>query len=249
MAFISSEVNNEIVTITLTAGVTNPINLELINALSNELDDNSSDNNLSGLILTSANNKFFSIGFDIPALLTLSRTGIEEFYTAFNDLCLRLFTLQIPTISTITGHYVAAGCILAACTDYRFLGNINAKTGITAIKLGLPVPFLSEQIVRLRFNESQGNELLATGDLYSHDWVKDSGFIDQFTSQEELLTVATDFIRNKYISDNFKHLKKEKVMPIVEAYKNNKEQDKQNFIAKWFSEPVQVALKEATKKF
>jgi len=250
MAHVKTEQQDGIFIISLTSGVTNPINLEITQAILNELrsaSENISD--ISGLLLTSANNKFFSIGFDIPTLLELDKDGLVEFYDSFNELCLNLFSFPRPTISALTGHYVAAGCIIAACTDHRFLAAGKAKTGITAVKLGLPVPFLAEQIVRQRLENVYSNEILTTGELYDSDWAQQSGFVDDVKPQESLLGEAISFILNNTNSDGYIISKKKIVAPIVQTYLENKEQDKIKFINKWFSEPVQNALHEATKKY
>ena len=179
----------DIAIIYLNNGVTNPINIEFCKDFINTLSKIRQTNHLKGLIVTSANSKFFSIGFDIPTLLKCDREGINVFYNVFNELCEALFTLPVYSISALTGHYVAGGCLIAACTDARIVVDGRAKTGITAIKLGLSVPLLGHLIVKYRMNQEYGDEFLRTGDFYEIPWVDRSGFLDKVTTQDELMNV------------------------------------------------------------
>ena len=52
-------------------GVTNPINAQMVADLSHALEDLESNPNVKGVILVGADEKFFSIGFDIPGLYDL----------------------------------------------------------------------------------------------------------------------------------------------------------------------------------
>ncbi|UCD05621.1 MAG: enoyl-CoA hydratase/isomerase family protein, partial [candidate division WOR-3 bacterium] len=110
-----------IAVVRLSRGTTNAINLELIHDLSDNLKVTRDDADISGLVLTSANEKFFSIGFDIPGLINLEEGDFREFYKAFNRLCLDMYTFPKPIVAAITGHAVAGGCILTICCDYRFI--------------------------------------------------------------------------------------------------------------------------------
>ncbi|KPK70837.1 hypothetical protein AMJ87_08190, partial [candidate division WOR_3 bacterium SM23_60] len=56
----------------LSRSVTNALNLDLLNELAEILKKVRKDSTIYSFILTSANDKFFSIGFDIPELYGLS---------------------------------------------------------------------------------------------------------------------------------------------------------------------------------
>jgi enoyl-CoA hydratase/carnithine racemase len=78
--------------IKLDRGVTNALSLELVNGLGETLQQVEDDADVHSLVLVSANDKFFSIGFDIPQLFDLAREDFEAFYRAFNQVCLKLYT-------------------------------------------------------------------------------------------------------------------------------------------------------------
>jgi enoyl-CoA hydratase len=251
MPLVESDIKDDIAIIYLNNGVTNPINTELCNDFIDALDKLKQTDQPKGLIVTSASTKFFSIGFDLPKLLNCDRAGINEFYYAFNGLCETLFTMPLYTLSAITGHYVAGGCLIAACTDARIVVDGRAKTGITAIKLGLSVPLLGHLIVMQRMNQEHGDEFLRTGDFYDIPWVNNSGYLDKITTQEELLNEAKKNVKDEYSKQppDFKQQKDQMTKQILKEYKKNLGQDRTKFIDSWFDPNVQRKLKEAVKKF
>jgi enoyl-CoA hydratase/carnithine racemase len=251
MTLVKIEISNDIAIIRLNNGVTNPINTKLCYDLINALNKVKQTSPLQGLILTSASTKFFSIGFDIPTLIKQDRDAIYEFYNVFNELCETLFTFPVYTVSAITGHYVAGGSLISASTDSRIVVEGRAKTGITAIKLGLAVPFLGQLIVRLRMKAEYADEFLTTGDFYEISWAHESGYIDKLSTQEGLLDDAMMLLKNEIAkqSSNFKKKKEKTTKPIVDNYKKNLEHDRIKFVNSWFDPKVQQALYKAMEKF
>ncbi len=251
MKLISTEIINQITVIKLTGSITNPIDLDTTRELLNSLSALSASTETKGLILTSGNNKFFSIGFDIPQLLELDRNGFSEFYDKFNELCLALFSLPMLTLSSIPGHCIGAGCILAACTDFRFIARGSTKTGVTATKFGLPVPYLADKIIHNLLGDDHAEELLSTGELYDINWSQAVGYIDKVKSQETLLADAQAFLEFQIIHPDpeFINKKTTKIRSIKQAYLENKYRDKIKFIEKWFSPDVRDSLIKAKNKF
>ncbi len=106
---------DKVAVLKLDHGVTNAINLEVINELAKVLKAVKTDTNVQALVLSSTNDKFFSIGFDIPQLYYLSKEDFKLFYERFNERCMELYTFPKPTVAAITGHAIAGGFILALC--------------------------------------------------------------------------------------------------------------------------------------
>ena len=104
MKHISIEIRDRVKVIKLDHGITNALNGEVIQELADELLKVREDPKVQGLVLSSANEKFFSIGFDIPNLYQLPRNEFSEFYHDFNKFCLELYTIPKPTVAAITGH-------------------------------------------------------------------------------------------------------------------------------------------------
>ena len=66
---VTLEMRDSVAVVRLQRGVSNAINLALVTELRNLLSQAAQDPQIHGLVLTSSNSKFFSIGFDLPALV------------------------------------------------------------------------------------------------------------------------------------------------------------------------------------
>ena len=144
MNVIRVECQDEVATVRLNRPVTNALNLQLVEELAETLKQVTSESDVRSLVLGSSNDKFLSIGFDIPNLFERTREDFTVFYRAFNQMCLDLYTLPKPTIAAVTGHAIAGGCILVLCCDYRFIAQGRKLVGLNEIKLGVPIPYLAD---------------------------------------------------------------------------------------------------------
>ena len=163
MSSMSVDYQDTVALVRLSRGVTNALDLDLINELGALLERIEHDSSASALVLGSGNEKFFSIGFDIPHLFELPRPAFETFYAAFNRVCQSLYTLPKPTVAAITGHAVAGGCILALCCDYRFIAEGKKWMGLNEIKLGVPVPYLADCVLRNIVGSRYARDMMDTG--------------------------------------------------------------------------------------
>jgi enoyl-CoA hydratase/carnithine racemase len=143
MMMIRTEYHDKVAVVKLNRGITNALNLQLVNELAETLHGVKHDSDVHSLVLGSSNEKFFSIGFDVPELFELTKSDFKFFYQTFNRVCLDLYTLPKPTIAVITGHAIAGGAILALCCDYRFIAEGRKLMGLNEIRLGVPVPYPS----------------------------------------------------------------------------------------------------------
>ena len=73
------EYRDSVVTIKLDHQISNAINLKMVNGMTGVIRKVKSDPRLKALILRSSNEKFFSIGFDIPSLFELDKQNFQVF--------------------------------------------------------------------------------------------------------------------------------------------------------------------------
>jgi len=163
---IYTEFRDEVAVLKLNRGVTNALNLQLVSQLAENLQTVRDDSDVQGLVLSSFNEKFFSIGFDIPELIKLTIDDFRVFYQVYNRICVDLYTLPKPTIAAITGHAIAGGCILALCCDYRFIAEGRKLMGLNEIKLGIPVPYPGDCILQHVVGTRNAREIMGTGEFY-----------------------------------------------------------------------------------
>lgn len=163
---ISVDYQDTVAIVRLNRDVKNALDLNLVDELDEILKIIRQDLQIHGLVLGSCSDKFFSIGFDIQKMFDYPREDFEVFYQAFNRVCLNLYTFPKPTIAAITGHAVAEGCIMVLCCDYRFIGDQRRLMGLNEIKLGVPVPYLADCVLRDIVGTRIAKEITDTGEFY-----------------------------------------------------------------------------------
>ncbi|MHA2244355.1 MAG: enoyl-CoA hydratase/isomerase family protein [Candidatus Hodarchaeales archaeon] len=248
---ISIEVSESVGVLKLTRGITNAINLELVNELSTNLQKMKQNPGIHSLVLSSSNEKFFAIGFDIPELFKLSQEDFKVFYHSYNRLCLDLYSFPKPTIAAINGHAIAGGCILALCCDYRIISEGRKLMGLNEIKLGVPVPYPGDCILRQIVGSRNAQEITYTGDFYPSEELLQMGLVDKVVPLKQVISEAIGKakILGSLPQEAFSMIKRNR-MEIVEAQilKNLTEKE-QSFLKHWFSAEARKQLEEATKKF
>ncbi|MBN1149455.1 MAG: enoyl-CoA hydratase/isomerase family protein [Anaerolineales bacterium] len=248
---VSLDRQDQIIILKLDHGITNAIDLELVEELEQALQGVMDDKGIRALTLTSASDKFFSIGFDIPALIALSRPDFETFYREFNRLCLDLYTFPKPTVAALRGHAIAGGCILALCCDYRLVGAGKKLIGLNEVKLGVPAPYLADCILRQLVGVLNARQIVELGEFYAPEDALRLGLVDQICDPQVLLqeAITKAALLGSSPGPAFSLIKRNRT-EILEAQVLSRWDAKQStFIDCWYSEPTRRLLKEAAEKF
>jgi enoyl-CoA hydratase/carnithine racemase len=251
MQLISTEIQETVGIIELKNGVTNTISQQMIQEMAESLEIFDADPQVRGLVITGSGDKFFSIGFDIPNLYDLSRAEFEDFYNTFNRFALRLFTFPKPTIAAITGHAIAGGCILALCCDYRFIAAGRKLMGLNEIKLGVPVPYTADCILRDLIGTQRGRDVLELGEFYPPDDLLHLGMVDKVAPLEEVLPAAIEHIKliGKNPLEAYAITKANRTKPVETAIRADFQEKMDQFIDCWYAPEGRARIKEAMQKF
>ncbi len=251
MKWIDAVTEDSVLILKLNHGVTNAINGELLKELGNSLEEIKNDPEIAALVLTSANEKFFSAGFDLPELYPQEVSGFKEFFHLFNRICLDLYTLPRLTVAALTGHAIAGGFILASCCDYRFMAQGKKLCGLNEIQIGVPVPYIADLILRQLVGDRAATELMYTGALVPAEKALEIRFLDALVSPEELLKEAVSKARTlgRLPRAAFQTIKTNRTAEIAALGRLELEEDIQTFLKMWYSEEARERLKEALKKF
>lgn len=247
MSSITLENQEKIHVIRINNGVTNAISPDMIDDLDAAL--TTAKEKAAGLALFGGE-KFFSMGFDLPTLMGLDRNELETFYHRFNQVILTLFTLPMPTCCAIVGHAVAGGTILALGCDYR-MAAAEKKLGLNEIKLGLPVPYLADLILRHTIGHRAATELTYGGNFVTAAEARQMGLVDDMYPQPDLEQKAIEKISQiaEYPQAAFAALKANHVEAIRSAYEKSSQTKDEIFLDCWFDTATQALLKEASKNF
>jgi enoyl-CoA hydratase/carnithine racemase len=248
MTKVKVEPHADVVVLRLNNGVTNAISSELLDDLTDAL--HQAKDGFKGLILAGGT-KFFSIGFDLPALLQLDRPAMTDFYFKFNQTALDLYTVPLPTACAIAGHAIAGGTILALTADFRFASSGRKLMGLNEVKIGVPVPYLADLILRQIVGDREATELNYRGEFLETEQARKIGLLDDICPLEELERKAIEKVTDLagLPPYGFNLIKENRVEEIRSRFKERGSAKIGLFLACWFNPAVQELLKEAAKKF
>jgi 3,2-trans-enoyl-CoA isomerase len=237
---VQLEPDGHIAHIKLSRGVTNAIDPDTVDA----------DENLTSVILESSNDKFFSIGLDVPFLLELHGAELQAFSETFNRLCMRLYTFPFPTVAAITGHAVAGGCILAMCCDHRVISEGRKLIGVNEVRLALPVPFAADTIMRHELGARSSRIVMETGELYPSEEAFRLGLVDEVVPLEQVRSRAKEYalMMSELPVRAFRMNKRNRTEPVEDHIKKHLHERAKYFVRCW-QECAQERLREAAKKF
>jgi enoyl-CoA hydratase/carnithine racemase len=228
--------------------VTNAIGTLMVENLSAAVNQVKTD--FKGLVLAGGE-KFFSMGFDLPALLKLDRSKMTEFFYRFNQVVLDIFTLPMPTACAITGHAIAGGTILASSCDYRFLASGRKLMGLNEIKIGVPVPYLSDLMLRQIAGDRSATDMVYLGEFIEPTQAEKIGLADEVVSGDQVESRALEKISqiSALPQKAFAAIKTNRTESIRQAYEKNHQTKNEIFLDCWFKPATQKLLSKAAEKF
>jgi methylglutaconyl-CoA hydratase len=175
----------------------NALNSELVNALTKQFEDLSSNMDVKVVVL-SGNGQDFCSGADLESLRKIADSSYEENLDDANEL-LRLFVAirkcPVPIIAMVHGKALAGGCGLATACDI-VVASEESVFGYPEVHIGF-VPALVSAITRRNLSEKRAFELLTLGSRFDAKTAMDYGMINRVVASVELKTV-TDSIAETY---------------------------------------------------
>jgi len=251
MELLDLEYQDNVAIVSFTRSVTSPLNPAIVKKLTETLTKLRDEPTVHGLVLTSSNTKFFSIGLDIPELFPLTKKDFTTFLHSFNGLCIDLYTFPKPTVAAIPGHAIAAGCILTLCCDYRYIAGGKKLMGLNEVKLGVPVPYPADRILRQIVGAGNARTIMECGDFYGPETLREMGVVDEVLSEETLLPRSIEKASSlgKHPHPAFGMIKRNRTEEVEAKILKNREEKERFFVECWYSREVRERLKEAMKKF
>ncbi|MCX5868532.1 MAG: enoyl-CoA hydratase/isomerase family protein [Proteobacteria bacterium] len=245
------EHDKKVAILKLDRGVPNPIDLEMVRELDQALREVKQNPGIQGLVLSSANEKIFSLGFNLPVLFPLSREDFQTFFQAFTRFCLDLYTLPKPTAAALTGHAVAGGCILAISCDLRFIADGKKSMGLNEVKLGVPVPYVTDCILHQILGARPAREIMESGDFYPPLALLEMGLVDRILPVGEVLPQAVEKIAalGALPQPAFAEIKKNRIEKVVERVLQRQEEKEKIFLDLWYAPETRARLKKAMENF
>lgn len=171
-------------------GAGNPINLQMMEEISEFFKNAENDSEIGGVILT-GNPSIFTAGLDVVELYGLDKEGSYAFWKRFVDLATELAAFSKPLVAAIPGHSPAGGCVFACCCDYRLMvEGEDYRIGLNEIPVGIVVPERILHLYGFWIGTRKAYQYLMEGYLLSPQEALKAGLIDEITEADELMNRA-----------------------------------------------------------
>ncbi len=237
--------------IELKSGVTNALSPELIQELADTLDAVRDAPEARALVLSGANDKFFSIGWDLPRLYDLDDASFRTFFESFERVCVTLFTMPKPTVVCLKGHAVAGGSILAICCDYRVIADGHKLMGLNEIKLGVPIPFAADCILQSIVGSLNARDIVESGEFFEPGASLKKGLVDEVVQPDAVAARAMEKAGalGAMPPEAYAAIKANRVEGVEARIAAGRKKKQEEFIEMWYGEEARRRLREAIKKF
>lgn len=237
------ERDRELAVLRMQAGKANAMNPALIRRLT-ELCDEIRASDARALVVT-GDGRSFCAGLALPQLIDLDRPTMRAFMIEFEVAMLRLFTLPMPVIAAIEGHAIAGGCVLASQCDLRLAADRPMKIGVNEVQLGIGLPSVVIETMRLLLPASSWMPVALRGRLFDAREALALGLVDEVVAPEQLLARACEQARELASVPRaaYAQVKLAWRQPTIDAIARTSEAVGDQWLETWFSEAAQVRLR------
>jgi enoyl-CoA hydratase len=173
----------------------NALNKDVINDLSNALDEVYNNADIKTVIITGAGEKAFVAGADISEFLSLGKTEGAALAKRGQDMVFnKIENCPKPVIAAVNGFALGGGCELAMACHFR-VASANAKFGQPEVNLGLIPGYGGTQRLTQLIGKGKAMELMMTADMVGADEAKALGLVNHVFPIEELLPKAKEILQ------------------------------------------------------
>lgn len=164
----------------------NALSTDLLQELSDALDEIAKNEDIRILILTGAGEKSFVAGADITELAKFNALQGKNFAEKGQSIINKLQELSIPVIAAVNGFALGGGTEIALTCDFIYASE-NAMFGQPEIILGLIPGFGGTQRLPRLIGKNMAKEMILTGKMIPVDEAKMIGLVNKVCTQEALM--------------------------------------------------------------
>jgi len=186
-------IENKIATLEFGHPASNSFPSDLLNRLTNELNNLSQNPDISVIVLKSSGSGAFCAGASFDELLAVSNLDkATKFFSGFANVLNAMRSCSKIIIGRIHGKAVGGGVGIAAACDYAFATNESSvKLSELAIGIG---PFVIEPAVSRKIGKSATTEMTLEAEWKTAAWANQKGlYAKVFESTSELDLAMTAF--------------------------------------------------------
>lgn len=194
LEFFQTELEDHVGTIRIDRPPANAHNIDVLLELQRAVETVRFDENVRVVLFGSANEKFFSTGFDIQALQDEPARQVGYASQTSKEIIMKMRTTDTLFIAMVNGHCMGGGLELALACDFRFVGNDDDyNVGMPEIHLGLIAGEAGTQLLPRYIDRSTALRMMITGETITPVEATERGIFDELHPPEEVEDAALEF--------------------------------------------------------
>ncbi|XP_071715349.1 enoyl-CoA delta isomerase 2, peroxisomal-like [Rutidosis leptorrhynchoides] len=202
--------------LTLTGDDQHLLNPTFISSIRSSLSEIKSESAPGSVLITLANGKYFSNGFDAKSndheVSSIDR--LLEMVNLFKQLITDFISLPMPTIACVTGHAAAAGLILTISHDYVLMRRDRGVLCMSEIDLGLTLPEYFVAMIRSKFGKPEAiRDVVLRGVKVNGDEAVSMGLVHSAHDSEQEVVEASvsmgqELVKRKWDGEVYGEIRK-----------------------------------------
>jgi enoyl-CoA hydratase len=245
---IRIESEGKLTVIRMEHGKVQAMDLELVTALSETLDELRSSR--PGAVILTGTGGAFSAGVDLPRLLAGGIDYVKKFVPTLCQSIEKMFAFPRPVVAALNGHAIAGGFILACACDYRIMAEGSGRLGVPEMLVGVAFPPPVLEVLRFAIPNEHLQELVYLGRTYAAEKALSSGLLDEIVKAENLLDRAKE-VADRLASapiTAFECSKHQLRQPYIERAERFQREDGDRILEQWCSPQTHAIIRDYVER-
>ena len=194
LEYFTTEVDNHVGVLRLDRPPANAHDINVLLELQRAVESIRFDEDVRAVLFGSANDTFFSTGFDIQELDEKSGRQIGYASQTSKEVMMKIRSTDTIFIAMVDGHCMGGGLELALACDFRYIGNDDDyNVGMPEIHLGLIAGEAGTQLLPRYIDRSEALEMMLTGETLTPEEATEKGIFDKIFPAGEVEDAAFEF--------------------------------------------------------
>lgn len=256
LEYFDTDVDGHVGILRLNRPPANAHDIDVILELQDSVEAVRFDESIRAVVLGSANEKFFSSGYDIGALQEEEPKWIGYASQTSKETIMKMRTTDVIFIAMVNGHCMGGGLEFALACDFRFIGDDDSyNVGVPEVKLGLIPGEAGTQLLPRYVGRSRAMKMMVTGDTFTPQESIEMDLFDEIYDPDEVEEKALEFAHeiaakgNQAVGNTKLAVNEGMEMPLWDALAHERELQNRLFTTPAFEEGVDAFLEKREPDF
>jgi len=199
--FITTTIESQIALVEFGHPASNSFPSQLLERLTNEFNNLSSNPSVSVIILKSSGTKAFCAGASFAELLAVSnQEEATKFFFGFANVLNAMRNCSKIIIGRIQGKAVGGGVGIVAACDYVF-ATIESSLKLSELEIGIG-PFVIEPALSRKIGKSAMSEMTLDAEWRTATWANQKGLFSKVYANQKMLDIEINIFAKKLANYN-----------------------------------------------